>query len=47
MIRKGKLGAAREDGMNDKISAHFRAACAEICQDKDALDWLYQGGPLN
>jgi len=47
MIRKGKLGAAHEDGMNDKISAHFRAACAEICQDKDALDWLYQGGPLN
>lgn len=47
MIRKGKLGAAREDGMTDEISAHFRAACAEICPDRTALDWLYHGGPIN
>ncbi len=47
MIRKGKLGAAREDGMTDEIAAHFRAACAEICPDRAALDWLYHGGPVN
>lgn len=47
MIRKGKLGAAREDGMTEEISKHFRAACAEICADQAALDWLYKGGPLD
>jgi aryl sulfotransferase len=47
MIRKGKLGAAREDGMTDEISKHFRVACAEICSDQAALDWLYKGDPLD
>tara|TARA_R100001143_G_scaffold63320_1_gene69707 strand:- start:787 stop:1707 length:921 start_codon:yes stop_codon:yes gene_type:complete len=46
MIRKGKLGAAREDGMTDDIAADLRASCEEICPDKQALDWLYHGGPI-
>ena len=44
MMRKGKLGAAREDGMTEEISAHLRAVGESICPDKDAVDWLYNGG---
>lgn len=46
MIRKGKTGAAREDGMNDEISAHLRHFGSRIIPDAIALRWLYEGGPL-
>jgi len=44
MIRKGQLGAARDDGMTDEIAAHLRAVGQAICPDEKALDWLYRGG---
>lgn len=47
MIRKGKVGAAREDGMNEEISAHLRAVGEQICPDSDALNWLYSGGEIS
>ncbi len=46
MIRKGKLGAAKEDGMTDAIAAAIAAAGREILRDEAALAWLYEGGPL-
>jgi len=46
MIRKGKLGAAHEDGMTDAISEHLRSVGARICRDPAALEWLYEGGAL-
>ena len=44
MMRKGKLGAAREDGMTEAISAHLRAVGDSICPDRRAVEWLYHGG---
>ncbi len=44
MIRKGQLGAAREDGMTDEIAAHLRVVGQAICPDEQAVDWLYRGG---
>jgi aryl sulfotransferase len=44
MMRKGKLGAATEDGMTAGIAAHLRAVGESICQDKAAVEWLYHGG---
>tara|TARA_R110000772_G_scaffold118901_3_gene224760 strand:+ start:2361 stop:3269 length:909 start_codon:yes stop_codon:yes gene_type:complete len=46
MIRKGQIGTAREDGMNEEISRHLYAAGKVICPDQDALDWLYKGGEI-
>lgn len=46
MMRKGKLGAAREDGMTEEIAAHLRAVGESICPDKAAVEWLYRGGTL-
>lgn len=46
MVRTGKAGAAREDGMTEDISAHLRALGREICSDDQALHWAYHGGPL-
>ena len=42
MIRKGQLGAARDDGMTDEIAAHLRAVGLAMCPDEAALDWLYR-----
>jgi len=44
MMRKGKLGAATEDGMTAGIASHLRAVGESICQDKAAVEWLYHGG---
>lgn len=46
MIRKGQVGSAREDGMNEEISSHLYAAGKLICPDQQALDWLYEGGDI-
>ncbi|WP_291836353.1 sulfotransferase domain-containing protein [Limimaricola sp.] len=46
MLRRGEAGKARDDGMTDEISRHLRAVGSQICPDADALDWLYNGGPL-
>lgn len=46
MIRTGKVGAAREDGMNEQISTDIYAIGQEMCPDQEALDWLYHGGKI-
>jgi hypothetical protein len=46
MIRKGRLGEARSDGMTETISARLGEVGREICPDAAALDWFYSGGPL-
>lgn len=46
MIRKGAIGAAKEDGMNEEISAHLLSVGQQICPDPAALDWLYNGGEI-
>ena len=46
MVRKGKTGAAGEDGMTPEVSAHLRGVGSQICSDERVLRWLYQGGPL-
>jgi hypothetical protein len=46
MIRKGKVGAASEDGMTPEIAAHLRQIGSRICSDEAVLKWFYEGGPL-
>jgi hypothetical protein len=46
MIRKGKVGAAHEDGMTAEISAHLRGVGSQICPDPAAVQWCYTGGKL-
>ena len=46
MMRKGKMGASREDGMTDAIAEHLRAAGSNILRDEAALRWMYAGGAL-
>jgi hypothetical protein len=46
MMRKGKLGAAREDGMTDEIARELRAVGSKILRDEAALAWLYGGGAI-
>ncbi|MEX2488741.1 MAG: sulfotransferase domain-containing protein [Pseudomonadales bacterium] len=44
MVRKGKAGAAQEDGMTPEISRHLRAVGEQVYPHQDALRWFYQGG---
>jgi len=46
MLRKGKAGAAHEDGMTPEIAASLRAFGSRILTDPAAMKWLYEGGPL-
>jgi hypothetical protein len=46
MMRKGKVGASREDGMTDEIARHLRAVGAKIARDEAALAWIYEGGAM-
>lgn len=46
MVRKGKLGAAHEDGMTAAIANEVRAFGSRILSDPAALTWLYEGGKL-
>ena len=46
MVRKGALGAAKEDGMTEEISREIRAKGASIIKDPKVLQWFYDGGPL-
>ncbi|MBT9385907.1 sulfotransferase domain-containing protein [Pseudooceanicola sp. CBS1P-1] len=46
MIRRGEAGHARDDGMTPEIAAHLRARGQQICDDAEAIDWFYRGGPL-
>jgi hypothetical protein len=46
MIRKGQVGAAREDGVSEAIARDFAARGREILRDEAAFEWLYRGGPV-
>jgi hypothetical protein len=45
MVRKGAVGAAKEDGMTEEIAREVRAKGAEIIKDPKLLEWFYHGGP--
>ena len=44
MVRKGRAGAAHEDGMTADIAAELRALGEQLCDDPRALRWFYAGG---
>ena len=46
MVRKGRTGAAHEDGMTPAISSAIREIGREFVTDEDAFEWCYRGGPL-
>jgi hypothetical protein len=46
MIRRGKAGDAKSDGMTDDIARDLRSVGERVCPHKAALDWLYEGGDL-
>jgi hypothetical protein len=46
MMRKGKTGASREDGMTDEIAQQVRAVGSKILRDEAALSWIYGGGAV-
>jgi aryl sulfotransferase len=43
MVRKGKAGAAHEDGVTLAMSEGLKGVGREFLEDADALQWLYQG----
>jgi aryl sulfotransferase len=46
MVRKGRTGAAREDGVTPEIAAEIAALGREFVEDEAALEWAYRGGAL-
>lgn len=44
MMRQGKAGLAREEGMTPEIAEHLLAAGRRLCPHEAAIDWLYRGG---
>jgi hypothetical protein len=46
MVRKGKAGAAHEDGVTAEISAEIARLGRTILADPAAFEWCYRGGPL-
>jgi len=46
MVRKGRVGAAREDGVTAEMSAELATLGKEILSDAQAFEWLYRGGAL-
>jgi aryl sulfotransferase len=46
MVRKGVVGAARDDGMTEEISREIRAMGEKVITNPKLLQWFYEGGPL-
>ena len=46
MLRKGKSGSAREDGVTPEMSAELTEIGRGVLADEAAFDWLLRGGPL-
>ena len=44
MVRHGRVGAAREDGVTEAIARDLAARGRELLQDEAAFEWLYHGG---
>jgi len=47
MMRKGKTGAAKEDGVTPAMSEELRSLGAQLLTDERAMRWLYEGGSLD
>ncbi len=47
MMRKGRVGAAKDDGVTPEISAEVARLGAEMFKDDAALQWFYRGGSLS
>jgi hypothetical protein len=47
MMRKGRVGAADDDGVTPEISADIARLGREILRDDAALEWFYHGGALS
>jgi hypothetical protein len=46
MMRKGRVGAAKEDGVTPEISAEVARLGREMLEDDAAFEWFYRGGVL-
>jgi aryl sulfotransferase len=46
MVRKGKVGAANDDGVTSEISADVARIGREMLKDAAAFEWFYRGGAL-
>jgi hypothetical protein len=46
MVRRGVVGAAKDDGVTPEISADVTRIGRAILKDAAALEWFYRGGPL-
>lgn len=46
MVRRGRAGEARADGMTDEIATHLREVGGRICPDRAAVKWYYEGGEV-
>lgn len=46
MVRRGRVGAAEDDGVTTEISAEVARIGREILRDDAAFDWFYRGGEL-
>jgi hypothetical protein len=46
MMRRGRVGAANDDGVTPEISADIARLGREILKDDAALEWFYRGGAL-
>jgi hypothetical protein len=46
MMRKGRVGAAKDDGVTLEISADVARIGRGILKDGAALEWFYRGGAL-
>ena len=46
MVRKGKTGSAREDGVTPEMSEEMEQIGRQTVSDKAALDWIFKGGAL-
>ena len=46
MLRKGKVGAAREDGVTPALGAEIERLGREVLTDEAAFEWCYRGGEL-
>ena len=46
MVRKGRSGAAHEDGVTAEIAAETARIGREIMTDTNAFEWLYYGGQV-
>ena len=46
MLRKGRVGASKDDGITPEISSSIAEIGRTILTDPAAFTWMYQGGPL-